>query len=158
MSIQSTASHRWFLVAVFVAIGLVIATSTVLYSLQPPQSPPTGNLVFAPVTLVDGNASFPVQNVSHGPYGFSGFQIRLVVNNFAGGPASLGPNNSVARIVIGTTAYRVVWIDADGDEAVSVGDSFLVTGDRAPLSPLSDYEFDLQWGSVWAAREFWSTY
>ncbi len=158
MSIQATVSHRWFLVAVFVAIGLVITTSTVLYSLQPPRSPPTGNLVFAPATLLDGNASFPVQNVSHGPYGFSGFQIRLVVNNFAGGPASLGPNNSVARLVIGTTAYRVVWIDADGDGAVSVGDSFLVSGDRAPLSPLSDYEFDLSWQSAWTAHIFWSTY
>ena len=96
--------------------------------------------------------------MSHGPYASSGFQIRLVVSNFAGGPASLGPNNSVARIVIGRTAYRVVWIDTDGDGAVSVGDPFLVSGDRAPLSPLSDYEFDLSWQSAWTAHVFWSTY
>lgn len=108
--------------------------------------------------VVNGNASFEVQSVSRGPYGFSGFQIRLVANNFAGGPAPLGPNNSATRIVIGNTAYRVVWIDSNSDGAVSVGDSFLVSGDRAPLSPLSDYEFDLSWQSAWTAHVFWSTY
>ena len=158
VSLPSKVSHRWFLVAVFVGIGLVISTSFILYSLQPSRPPPSSNLVFSAATLVSGNASFAVQNASHGPYMFSGFRVRLVVNNFASGPASLGPNNSVTRIVIGSTAYRVVWIDADGDGAVSVRDSFLVSGDGAPLSPLSDYEFDLSWQSAWTSRVFWSTY
>ena len=143
---------------VFVGIGLVISTSFILYSLQPSPPPPTDNLVFSPATLVNGNTTFAVQNVSHGPYIFSGFHIRLVVNNFAGGPVALGRNNSATRILIGTTAYRVVWIDADGDGAVGVSDSFFVSGDRAPLSPLSDYEFDLSWQSAWTSHVFWSTY
>ena len=158
MSLDPKVSHRWFLVAVFVSIGLVVTTSFILYSLQPTRPPPTNNLVFAPPALLEGNASFTVQNVSDGRYIFSGFQVRLVVNNFAAGPFALGPNNSVTRIVIGPAAYRVVWIDADGNGAVSVGDSFLVSGDRAPLSPLSDYEFDLSWQSAWTAHVFWSTY
>ena len=158
MSLPSKASHPWFLVAVFVGIGLVISTSFVVYSLQPPRPPPSSNLVFSAATLVNGNASFTVQNESHDPFIFSEFHIQLVVNNFASGPAALGPNNSATRIVIGSTAYRVVWIDADGDGAVSVNDSFLVAGDRAPLSPLSDYEFDLSWQSAWTSRVFWSTY
>ena len=99
-----------------------------------------------------------VQNVSHGPYAYSGFEFRLVVNNYPVGPLALGPNQSVTILMVGTTTDRIAWIDADGDGAVSVGDSFLVTGDRAQLSSLSDYEFDLQWGNAWAARVFWSTY
>lgn len=142
----------------FVAIGLVITASFVLYSLQPPGSPPTDNLIFAAALVVDGNVSFAVQNVSHGPYAYSGFSFRLVVNNYAVGPVALGPNGSATDVRVGTTTDRVTWIDADGDGAVSVGDSFLVTGDRAQLASLSDYEFDLQWGSAWAARVFWSTY
>lgn len=144
--------------AVFVAIGLVIGTSFVLFSLQPSRLPPTDNLTFTPASIVDGNASFAVQNVSHGPYAYSGFEFRLVVNNYAVGPVALGPNHSVTTVMVGTTADRISWIDADGDGTVSVGDVFLVTGSRAQLSPLSDYEFDLQWGSAWAARVFWSTY
>jgi len=158
VSPPSKASHRWFLLAVFVGIGLVISTSFVVYSLRPPRTPPSSNLVFRAATLVNGNASFTVRNESHDPFIFSEFHIQLVVNNFASGPAVLGPNNSATRIVIGGTAYQVIWIDADGDGAVSVNDSFLVAGDRAPLSPLSDYEFDLSWQSAWTSRVFWSTY
>src|SRR5206468_495722 len=94
VSLPSSVSHRWFLVVVFAAIGLVIATSFVLYSAQPPRPPPTENLVFSPATFVDGNASFTVQDVSHGPYLFSGFQISLIVNDFAGGPVAVEPNKS----------------------------------------------------------------
>ena len=158
MSLPSNVSHRWFLIAVFAAIGMVIATSFVLFSLQPPRAPPTGNLIFTPASIINGNASFVVQNVSRGPYVYSGFTFRLVVNNFAVGPVALGPNGSSTSVQVGAATDRISWIDADGDGAVSVGDSFLITGDRAPLSSLSDYEFDLQWGSVWAARVFWSTY
>ena len=158
VSAPSRVSHRWFLLAVFVAIGLVISTSFVLFSLQPPRSPPTDNLIFTPASIIDGNVSFAVQNVSHGLYAYSGFEFRLVVNNYAVGPLALGPNNSVTTVMVGTTTDRISWIDADGDGTVSVGDAFIVTGNRAQLSALSDYEFDLQWGSAWAARVFWSTY
>ena len=158
MSPSERISQRWFLIAVFAAIGLVIATSFVLFSLQTPRPPPTGNLIFSTASVIDGNASFNVQNLSHGPYVYSGFTFRLIVNNFAVGPVALGPNDSATAVTVGTTTDRISWIDADGDGAVSVGDRFLVTGDRAQLASLSDYEFDLQWGNAWAARVFWSTY
>ena len=156
--LRSDTSQRWFLVAVFAGIAIVIGTSFAVYSLQVPRPVRTDNLVFTPASLLDGNASFEVLNVSHGPYAYSGFEFRFIVNNFAIGPVALGPNHTATRIALGTTTYWVSWLDTDGDGAVSVGDSFLVTGDRAPLSPLSDYEFDLQWGNAWAARVFWSTY
>jgi len=157
VSLPSSVSHRWFLIVVFAAIGLVIVTSFVLYSAQPPGPPPTENLVFAPATFVDGNASFTVQNVSHGPYLFSGFQISLVVNDFAGGSAALEPNNSVARMTIGPNQYRIAWSDSNGDGAVDVGDSFRVSGDGGPLPALSYYEFDLNWEMQWTAKATWST-
>jgi len=140
-----------------VAIGLVITTSIVLYSVQPPMPPPTGPLVFTPATFVDGNASFTVQNVSNGPYMSSGFQITLIVNDFAGGPIALQPNNSVARITIGPNHYRVAWSDSDGDRSVDVGDSFHVSGDGGPLPALSYYEFDLRWKTQWTAKATWFT-
>ena len=143
--------------AVFVAIGLVIITSFALFSLQPPRPSPTVNLVFAPPTFVDGNASLTVQNVSHGPYMFSGFQMTLIVNDFAGGPVALEPNNSVARMTIGPNHYRIAWSDSDGDGAVDVGDSFRVAGDGGPLPVLSYYEFDLRWQMQWTAKATWST-
>lgn len=141
---QSRVSHRWFLVAVFGVIGMVITTSFVLFSLEPRGPPPTSNLIFSAASIIDGNASFAVQNVSHGPYVYSGFEFRLVVNNYVAGPIALGPNHTATMVTVGTTADRISWIDANGDGFVSLGDSFRVTGDRAPLSPLSDYEFELQ--------------
>ena len=157
MSLPSSVSHRWFLVVVFAAIGLVIATSFVLYSAQRPRPPLTDNLVFSPAAFVDGNASVTVQNVSHGPYLFSGFQISLIVNDFAGGPVALELNNSVARMTIGPNHYRIAWSDSDGDGAVDVGDSFRVAGDGGPLPVLSYYEFDLRWQMQWTAKATWST-
>src|SRR5207247_3980544 len=78
VSLPSAVSHRWFLVVVFAATGVVIATSFVLYSAQPPRPPPTDNLVFSSAACVDGNASVIVKNVSCGPYLLSGFLSLLV--------------------------------------------------------------------------------
>ena len=157
VSLPSAVSHRWFLVVVFAAIGVVIATSFVLYSAQPPRPPPTDNLVFSSAAFVGGNASVIVQNVSRGPYLFSGFQILLIVNEFAGGPVALEPNNSIARMTIGPNHYRIAWSDSNGDGAVDVGDSFRVSGDGGPLPVLSYYEFDLHWEMQWTAKATWST-
>src|SRR5437667_10078383 len=98
VSLPSAVSHRWFLVVVFAAIGVVIATSFVLYSAQPPRPPPTDNLVFSSAAFVDGNASVIVQNVSRGPYLFSSFQISPIVNDFARWPGGLESKHGVARM------------------------------------------------------------
>ena len=147
-----------FLVAVFVVITIAVAASFVVYSSLPPREPPANNLVFQSPMLVDGNASFVVKNVSGGPYAYTGFRVNLVVNNFAGQRIPLAASNSPARIMIGPNTYRISWLDSDGDGAVGVGDPFVVSGDGAPLPPLSHYEFDLQWQASWTAKAFWSTY
>ena len=146
-----------FLAFVFAAVAFVIGASFLAYSLQPPRPPPADNLVFSGATLVNGNASFAIENVSGGPYSDAGFQITLVVNDFAGGPVALGPNNSAARITIGPNHYRIVWSDSNGDAAVDVGDAFLVSGDGGPLPALSYYELDLRWQMQWTAKAIWST-
>ena len=146
-----------FLALVFAAVAFAIGASFLAYSLQPPRSPPPSNLVFSGVALVNGNASFEIENVTGGPYGNTGFQITLVVNDFAGGPVALGPNNSAARITIGPNHYRIVWSDSNGNAAVDVGDAFLVSGDGGPLPALSYYELDLRWQMQWTAKASWST-
>ena len=146
-----------FLVLVFAAVATVIGVTFLAYSLQPSRPPPPGNLVFSGVTLVNGNASFVIESVSGGPYSDAGFQITLVVNDFAGGPVALGPNNSAARITIGPNHYRIAWSDSNGDSAVDVGDTFFVSGDGGPLPALSYYELDLRWQIQWTARATWST-
>src|SRR5436309_1843911 len=83
------------------AIGLVISTSFVLFSLQPPRPQPTDNLIFTPASIVQGNVSFAVENVSHGPYAYSGFEFRLVVNTSAVRPVALGPNPSATTGTVG---------------------------------------------------------
>jgi hypothetical protein len=113
--------------------------------------------VFSTVVLVNGNASFVVDNVSRGPYPSTGFRITLTVNDFAAPSVALGPNNSATDITIGPNHYRVVWSDSNGDNAVDVRDSFFVGGDGGPLPALSYYEFDLRWGMQWTAKALWST-
>ncbi len=146
-----------FLAAVFAAVAIVIGVSFLAYSLQPPRPSAPGNLIFSPVVLVNGNASFVVHNVSRGPYSATGFEVTLIVNDFAAPTVALGPNNSLMHITIGPNPYRVLWSDSDGDGTVDVGDSFLVSGDGGPLPALSNYEFDLRWEMQWTAKATWST-
>ncbi len=148
---------RWYLLAVFVAVAIVVAASYVVYSSQPPRTPRTDNLVFSRPAISDGNASFVVENTSGGPYPYYGFRVNLVVNGFAGESAPLGPGGMSIRFPIGPNVYVVVWDDADGNGAVSTGDPWAVTGDGAPLPTLSLYEFDLEWQTLWTAKAFWST-
>lgn len=157
MEPQARRNDFFFLVAVFGVIAIVIGVTFIVYSRQP--APPTAptNLVFAGVVLASGNASFAVRNTTGGPYNYAGFRMTLLVNDRAGGPAALGPNNSAVRVAIGPNAYRVAWSDANGDGAVDTGDSFLVSGDGGPLPALSYYELDLQWENQWTAKATWST-
>jgi hypothetical protein len=157
MARQARLRSPAFLVAVFAAVAIVIGVSFLAYSLQPPRPSTPDNLAFSSVVLVNGNASFAVHNVSGGPYQAVGFQVSLIVNDFAAAPVTLGPNNSVTRITIGPNHYGIVWSDSNGDAAVDVGDSFLVSGDGGPLPALSYYEFDIRWQMQWTAKAFWST-
>ena len=146
-----------FVIVIFAAVLLVVAATFYVASLVPPRPIPTDRLVFSEVALVDGNASFLVQNESGGPYPYSGFEATLIVNDFAGPTVAFGPPQSIVRVSIGPNAYRIIWRDADRDGAPSAGDSFLISGDGTPLPSISAYEFDLQWQGTWIAKAFWTT-
>src|SRR3989304_5002883 len=103
---------RWYLLAVFAAVAIVVAASYVVYSSQPPRTPRTDNLVFSRPAISDGNASFVVENTSGGPYRYYGFRVNLVVNGFAGESAPPGPGGMSIRFPIGRNGYVVVWGDA----------------------------------------------
>ena len=147
-----------FVILIFAAVLFVVAAAFYVASLVPPRSSPTDKLVFSDAALVDGNASFLVENESGGPYPYGGFEARLVVNDFPSPSVALAPPGSIVRISIGPNFYRIRWLDADGDGAPSVGDSFFVSGDGAVLPSISAYEFDLQWQASWTAKAFWTTY
>lgn len=150
--------HRsGFIIVVFAVIAVAVSASFAVYWSQPPQTPPSSYIVFQSPALVGGNASFAVQSVSGGPYASTGFQVNLVVNNFAGQPIPLGPSSSTSRIKIGPNTYRITWLDSDINGAVSAGDPFLVSGDGEPLPSLSVYEFNLKWQNSWTSQTFWST-
>ncbi|HEX9341870.1 MAG TPA: hypothetical protein VF992_11985 [Thermoplasmata archaeon] len=155
-SIRERRTLRFVLLS-FVAVGLVVAAAFYVDSLLPSRPLPTDKLVFSDVSLVDGNASFLVQGESGGPYSYGGFETTLVVNDFPGPSIGLGPPQSIARFSIGPNFYRITWLDPDADGAPGVGDSFLVSGDGAPLPSLSAYEFDLRWQGTWTAKAFWTT-
>jgi len=146
-----------FVIFIFAAVLLVVAATFYVASLVPPRPIPTDRLVFSDVALVDGNASFLVQNESGGPYPYSGFEATLVVNDFPSPSVALGPPQSIVRVSIGPNGYRITWRDADGDDAPSAGDSFLISGDGTSLPSISAYEFDLQWQGTWIAKAFWTT-
>ncbi|TLZ68945.1 MAG: hypothetical protein E6K09_02575 [Methanobacteriota archaeon] len=157
MTREHRPGSRAFLVAVFAAIAMVIGVSFLAFSLRPPPAAPSDHVVFSNVMLLDGNATFAVQNVSGGPYTSSGFGIVLIVNDFSAPSAPLGPNGSSTLITIGPNHYHVGWTDTNGDSAVDVGDRFFVSGDGGPLPALSYYEFDLRWEMEWTAKATWST-
>jgi len=146
-----------FVIFIFAAVLLVVAATFYVASLVPPRPSPTDRFVFSDVALADGNASFVVQSESGGPYPYSGFRATLVVNDFASPSVALGARQSIVRVSIGPNSYRIMWRDADGDGAPSVGDSFLISGDGTPLPSISAYEFDLEWQGTWIAKVFWTT-
>ncbi len=160
--VKARASRRdrrgsLFIFAVFAAVALVVTASFLAFSLLPTPAPPPGNLTFASPHLEHGNVSLAVLNTTGGPYPYTAFRLHLIVNDFSSPVIGLAPNATVMQLVVGPNAYRITWNDSNRDGAVSVGDSFLVSGDGSPLPSLSSYEFDLQGQAAWTAKAFWAT-
>src|SRR5207245_9860817 len=102
MTREHRQGSRAFLLAVFAAIAMVIGVSFLAFSLRPPPAAPSDHVVFSNVMLLDGNATFAVQNVSAGPYTSSGFGLVLIVNDFSAPSAPLGPTGPSHLIPLGT--------------------------------------------------------
>lgn len=145
-----------FLLVVFIVVFSLLGVTFYLFTSQT-RPPPSSPIVFSAPVMSRGNATFRVTDVDGGPYRASGFSVNLTVNNFAGIPTPLPPSNQIAWIPIGPNVYRVTWIDADHDGAVSIGDVFTVTGNGVPLPPLSYCAFRLTWQGGWSAAVYWTT-
>lgn len=150
-----------FLVAIFVLVAFVfgVAFYAFLTTLQTPAPAP---IQFSTAAMVGGNGTFNVTADSGGSWAWQNFTVNLTINNFGGMSVPLAPSGVNATLVIGSTThkdpYHVVWIDRDHDGKVSVGDTFLVTGNGVPLPSLSYCKFSLAWsGGAWTATEYWVT-
>ena len=66
------------------------------------------------------------------------------------------PDGSVA-LAIGTTTYRVLWLDRDRDSTLGVGDELWVTGNLAPLKPSTSYVLYLVGVSGATSAAGWTT-
>ncbi len=147
------------LVVALVAMAFLFGAFSPFGFLQSrPSSPPVFELVFSRVGVDDGhNASWIVDSVDGGPYAYTGFSVRLAVNGGSTLWVPLGRSDTIHSVVVGMVTYRIMWRDADGNGSVSKGDSFSVTGDRAPLPSGSTFEFGLKWLESWISHAFWST-
>lgn len=155
--------HRgfWFVIVIFVGVLIVfgVAYYAFVTTLQPPATAPVG---FAPAYMVGGNGTFNVSSDSNGTWGWTGFGVSLTINNFHAASVSLARSGENATLQVGsgthTDLYHVVWLDRDHDGAVSVGDTFWITGVDVALPALSYVQFGLTWRAVgWTATEYFVT-
>ncbi len=155
--------HRgvWFVVVIFVGVLVVFGVAYVAFvtTLQPPPSAP---VAFAAAYMVGGNGTFNVSSDSDASWSWSGFSVNLTVNNFGATAVGLAPSGENATLHIGSGSHAlvfdVIWLDRDGNGAVSVGDAFWITGVNVPLPALSYVQFGLIWrAGGWTASEFFVT-
>ena len=146
-----------FLIAIFVVVGSVFAIVFVTWSLTHPARAPAP-VTFTAATMVSWNATLAVTSVEGGPYPWQNFTVQFSFNNFNSPVVPLAPSGVNASVIIGTTAYHLRWNDTDGNGAISVGDTFAITGVGAGLSPLSYCIFSLIWdGGNWTSMVYWVT-
>jgi len=149
---------------VVVIFVLVVAVFGVAYyafvtTLSPAAAAPVR---FDTAYMVGMNGTFNVSSDSGTAWTWTGFSVNLTINNVGGAAVPLAASGQNASLRIGTPAqkdtYHVVWIDRDGNGAVSVGDAFWVTGDGVGLPALSYVQFSLTWrASGWTATEYFVT-
>lgn len=117
---------------------------------------------FDPAYMVHQNGTFNVSSDSNTSWAWTGFEVNVSINNVWGVAVALGPSGQNATLLVGSSTHRdtyhVRWMDRDGDGAVSVGDTFWITGDGAGLPQLSYVHFSLTWrASGWTANEYFVT-
>lgn len=105
----------------------------------------------APTRISDGtsglaNYSVRVAEASQ-DYAYTSYKVNLVVNNVTTSAVPVRPTGQVAGLVIGGTAYRIVWADLGGGGMVNAGDTFTISGNNVPLPAGLHVLFYLIWSS-----------
>ncbi len=150
-----------FVVLIFV---LVVAVFGVAYyafvtTLKPIPSAP---VQFDTAYIVRLNGTFNVSSDANSSWSWTSFNVNLSINNAGSVSVPLAATGQNASLLVGTAThkdtYHVIWIDRNGDGAVSVGDVFWVTGDGVGLPSLSYVHFSLTWRTGgWTANEYFVT-
>ena len=150
-----------FVVIIFLLVVVVfgVAYFAFVTTLRPVPAAPIG---FDTAYMVQGNGTFNVSSDSNGSWTWTGFDVNVSINNVGSAAVPLAASGHNASLFIGTSthkdAYHVLWIDRNGDGAVSVGDVFWITGNGAALPALSYVHFSLTWRTGgWTATEYFVT-
>ncbi len=150
-----------FVLVIFVLVLVVFAAA--FYAFVSTDKPATtAPVAFDAAYMVGLNGTFNVSSDSNATWTWTGFDVNLSINNVWAVAVPLASSGQNATLLIGPPThkdvYHVRWVDRDGNGAVSVGDVFWITGDRAGLPALSYVQFDLGWRSGgWTATEFFVT-
>ncbi len=101
---------------------------------------PTPGMIadFGVVDQTGGNATLRVFGASR-EINPSELRLRLEENGSSSGIADMPAPDGSVGLAIGTTTYRVSWLDIDRDSTFGVGDRLWVTGNLAPLKPSTSY-------------------
>jgi hypothetical protein len=157
------ADRRGFGFVVLIFVLVVVVFGVAYYAFVTTLTPvPTGPVRFDTAYMVRLNGTFNVSADSGESWSWTGFSVNLSINNVGGNAVPLAASGRNASLVIGTAAhkdtYHVIWIDRDGDGAVSIGDVFWVTGNGIGLPALSYIQFSLTWrAGGWTATEYFVT-
>lgn len=157
------ADRRGFGFVVLIFVLVVVVFGVAYYAFVTSLSPiPTAPVRFDAAYMVHLNGTFNVSADSGTTWASSGFTVNLSINNVGGIAVPLAASGQNASILVGTSArkdtYHIVWIDRDGNDAVSVGDTFWVTGYGVGLPALSYVQVSLTWRATgWTATEYFVT-
>jgi len=144
-------------VVLFVLVPVVLAAILYVMVSGLITGPTPGMIVdFGVVDQTGGNATLRVFGASR-EVNPSELRLRLEENGSSSGLAGMpAPDGSVA-LAIGTTTYRVLWLDQDRDSTLGVGDELWVTGNLAPLKPSTSYVLYLVGVSGATSAAGWTT-
>jgi len=145
-------------VALVVLVPVVLAAILYIMVSGLLTNPPSEMIVtFDVVDQTGGNATIPVFGASR-EINPSELQIRLEANGSSSGIAGMPPPDGSVAVAIGTTTYRIFWLDQDHDATFGAGDALWVTGNSAPLKPSTSYTlFLLGSGGSTISAAAWTT-
>jgi len=90
------------------------------------------------------NVTLTIGGVSQNVYPIN-YKFNLKVDTAYGGPTNFAASHTAVNVTVGTTTYRVAWVDVDGAGALTQGDQIYVTGSGVSLPVNIPFQFTLLW-------------
>ena len=110
------------------------------------------------LTTSPGNATIIVSGASQA-VAPTNYKANLQIGTSAGTAVAMPPTGgSYVSIIVGSTVYRIYWIDVDGGNTISAGDQFRISGNGVALPSGSSFTFYLLWSDGSAIQtSTWNT-